>query len=79
MVTVCKCLLDTRIVVQVDHSGCAKPHVDIKTKVSFLYEAHVPKAELFVLMSTEVWHNPRCLKYKEHNLNGHHVLGSETW
>ena len=29
--------------IQGDHSGCAKPPVDIKTKVPFYYEAHVLK------------------------------------
>ena len=33
---------------QVDHSGCVKPPVDIKTKVPFNYEELIPKRNICI-------------------------------
>ena len=38
--------LNSRVVIQSDHSRCSKPPVDIKTKVVFQHEAPVPKCNL---------------------------------
>ena len=52
----------TKHVIQGDHSGCAKPPVDIKTVYVLVHGSHA-KMELLFLSQREVWHN----------LNGHPV------